>query len=129
MLKRQRNNSQCITDKVQHLRQTAGTKRGAEDDVMVSPAKRAHTIPLPLPKALLLSAPGRKAMLVPGDAMRVSTQCEECACRHDVKVVFDAVGEFRDHYSGEVLDWSPQRGSSTRTCSTDPRETRSGRES
>ena len=88
--------------------------------------------------------------------MSISTQCEEYVCRPDVKVVFHTAGELRDHYSGEVLDlslrvtetdnettWidksgvpyegaSPrnrrQRGSSTRTCSTDPREIRSGRE-
>ena len=35
-------------DTVQHIRQTAGMKRGSEDDVMVSPTKRAHTIPFPL---------------------------------------------------------------------------------
>ena len=27
-------------------------------------------------------------------------------CQSDVKVVFDVAGEFRDHYNGEVLDWS-----------------------
>ena len=74
--------------------------------MIVSPAKRAHTIPFPLTLALLLSATGRKAVLVPGDAMRISTQCEEHVCRPDVKVGFDAAGEFRDHYNGEVLDWS-----------------------
>ena len=93
-------------DIVQHIRQTAATKSGAEDDVMVSPAKRAHTIPFPLTQALLHSATGRRAMLVPGDAVRMSTQCEESVCRPDVKVVFDAAGDFRDHYTGEVLDWS-----------------------
>ena len=56
-------------DTVQHIRQTAGLKRGAEDDVVVSPAKRAHTIPFPFTQALLLSATGWKAMLVPGGAM------------------------------------------------------------
>ena len=45
-------------DTVQHIRQTAGLKRGAEDDVVVSPAKRAHTIPFPLSQALWLSATG-----------------------------------------------------------------------
>ena len=45
-------------------------------------------------------------MLVSGDAVRISTQCEEHVCQPDVKVVFDAAGEFRDHYNGEVLDWS-----------------------
>ena len=64
------------------------------------------TILFPLTLALLLSATGRKAVLVPGDAMRISTQCEEHVCRPDVKVGFDAAGEFRDHYNGEVLDWS-----------------------
>ena len=54
-------------DTVQHIRQTAGTKRGAEDDVMASPAKRAHTIPLSLTQVLLLSATGRGAMLFLGD--------------------------------------------------------------
>ena len=127
---------------VQQIRQTAGTKRGAEDDVMVSPTKRAHTIPFPLTQTLLHSATGRNAMPVP---------------RPDVKVGFDAAVQFRDHYNGEVLDWSlkitgtnktrphgwrslecphedtsprnrRQRGSSTRTCSTDPREPRSVRE-
>ena len=91
-------------DTVQHIRHTAGTKRGAEDDVMVSPGKRAHTIPFPLTQALLLSATGRKAMLVSGGAVRICTQCEEHACQPDVKVVFDAAGEFRDHYNGDVLD-------------------------
>ena len=65
---------------------------------MVSPAKRAHTIPFPLTQTLLLSATGRKAM-------RISMQCEEYVCRPDVKVVFDAAGEFRNHHNGEVLDW------------------------
>ena len=92
-------------DTLQRIRQTAGTKRGAED-VMDSPAKRVHTIPIPLTQALLFSATGRGAMLVPGDAMRISMQCEEYVCRPDVKVVFDADGEFRDHYNGEVLQWS-----------------------
>ena len=32
-----------LLDTVQHIRQTAGLKRGAEDDVMVSPAKRELT--------------------------------------------------------------------------------------
>ena len=93
-------------DTVQLVRQTAGTKRGAEDDMMASPAKRAHTIPFPLTQALLLSAAGRGAMLVSGDAVRISMQCEEHVCRPDLKVVFDTAGEFRDHYNGEVLDWS-----------------------
>ena len=57
---------------------------------MVSPAKSAHTILLLLTQALLLSATGWKAMLVPGDAMKISTQCEEYVCRPDVKVGFDA---------------------------------------
>ena len=35
-------------DSVQHIRQTAGTNRGAEDEVMFSPTKRAHTSPFPL---------------------------------------------------------------------------------
>ena len=60
-------------DTVQYIRQSAGLKRGAEDDVVVSPAKRAHTIPFPLTQALLLSATGWKAMPVPGGAMRIST--------------------------------------------------------
>ena len=68
-------------DAVQHVRRTAGTKRGAEDHVMVSPAKRAHTVPFLLTQALSLSATGWRAMLVPGDAMRISTQCEEYICR------------------------------------------------
>ena len=37
--------------------------------------------------------------------MRISTQCEEYVRRPDVKVGFDAAGEFSD-YNGEVLDWS-----------------------
>ena len=89
-------------DTVQHVRQTAGSKRGAEDDVMASPAKRAHTIPIPLTQALLLLATGRGAMLDPGDAVSISTQREEHVCQPDVKVGFDTVGEFRDHYRGEV---------------------------
>ena len=93
-------------DTVQHIRQTAGTKRGAEDDVVVSPAKRAHTLALPLTQAVLLSATGRKAMLVLRYAMRICTQCEEYVCRPDVKVVFDTAGELRGHHNGEVLDWS-----------------------
>ena len=56
-------------DTVQHIRQTAGLKRGVEDDVMVYPAKRAPTVPSPLAQALLLSATGWKAMLVPKGAM------------------------------------------------------------
>ena len=75
-------------DTVQHIRQTAGTKRGAEDDVMVSPARRAHTIPFPLTQALLLSATGWKVMLVPGGAVRISTKGEEYVRRPDVKVCF-----------------------------------------
>ena len=97
-MKRQRNNSQCIL--------TQCEKRGAEDDVRVSPEKRAHTIPFPLTQTVLPSATGKKAMLVPGDARRISTQCEEYVCQRDVKVGFDAAGEFLDHYNGEVLDWS-----------------------
>ena len=61
-------------DTVQHIRQAAGMKRVAEDDVMVSPAKRAHTLPFPLTQSLLLSAAGRKTMLVPRDAVRISTR-------------------------------------------------------
>ena len=80
-------------------------KRCVKDDVLASPAKRAHTIPFPLTQALLLSATGWKAMLVPG-AMRFSTQCEEYVRRPDVKVGFDAAGEFSDYCNGEVLDWS-----------------------
>ena len=92
-------------DTVQHIRQTAGLKEVRKTTLMDSPAKRAHTIPFPLTQALLLSA-GREAMLLPGDAMRISTQCEEYVCRPDVKVVFETASEFRDHYNGEVLDWS-----------------------
>ena len=88
-------------DTVQHIRRTAGLKRGAEDDVMVSQAKRAHTIPFPLTQDLLLLTTGWKAMLVPGDAMRISTQCEEYVRRPDVKVGFDAAGEFSDYCNGE----------------------------
>ena len=83
-------------DTMQHIRQTAGLKRG--------PAKRAHTIPFPLTQALLLSVTGWKAILVPGDALRISTQCEEYVRRPDVEVGFDAAGEFSDCYNGEVLD-------------------------
>ena len=93
-------------DTVQHIRQTAGLERGVEDDVVVSPAKRFHTIPFPLTQALLPSATGWKAMLVAGDAMRITTQCEEYVCRPDVKVGFDAAGEVSDYCNGEVLDWS-----------------------
>ena len=83
-------------DTVQLIRKTAGTKRGAEDDVMASPAKRAHTIPFPLTQVLLLSATGRGAMPVPRDAGRISTRCEEHVCQPDVVVVFDTAGEFRE---------------------------------
>ena len=38
--------------------------------------------------------------------MRTSTQCEEYVRRPNVKVGFDAAGEFSDCYNGEVLDWS-----------------------
>ena len=41
-----------------------------------------------------------------GDALRISTQCGEYVCRPDVKVGFDADGEFSDYCNGEVLDWS-----------------------
>ena len=58
-------------DTVQHIRQTAGTNRGAEDDVMASPAKRAHTIPFPLTQALLLSATKKKTILVPQPDVKV----------------------------------------------------------
>ena len=56
---------------------TAGLKRGAEDDVMVCPVKRAHTIPFPSTQALWLAATGWKVMLVPEGAVRISTQCEK----------------------------------------------------
>ena len=88
------------------VQQTVPLKRSVEDDVVASSAKRAHTIPFPLTQALLLSATGWKAMLVPGGAMRISTQREEYVRRPDVKVGCDAVGEFSDYYNGEVLDWS-----------------------
>ena len=56
-------------DTVQHIRQTAGTK-----SVVVSPAKRAHTIPFSVD-------PGPVAFgywkVVSADAVRISTQCEE----------------------------------------------------
>ena len=45
------------------------------------------------------------AMLVRGDAVRISTQCEH-VCQPDVNVGFDAAGDFRNHYNGGVLDWS-----------------------
>ena len=93
-------------DTVQHIRQTAGLERGVDDDVVASSPRRAHTIPFPLTQALLLSATGWKAMLVPGGAMRISTKCEEYVSRPDVKVGYDAAGEFGDYYNGEVLDWS-----------------------
>ena len=38
--------------------------------------------------------------------MRISTQCEECVRRPELKVGFDAAGEFSDYYNVEVLDWS-----------------------
>ena len=96
-------------------------------------------------------------MLVSGDAVRISTQYEEHVCQTRREGVFlTQPVSFRDHYNGEVLDWSleitgtnnedhtdredwsahaktqvqetvDREGSSTRTCSTDPRETRSGR--
>ena len=93
-------------DTVKHIQQTAGLERSVEDDVVASSALRAHTIPFPSTQVLLISATGWKAMLVPGDAMRISTQCEEYVCRLDVKLGFDATGEFCDYYNGEVLDWS-----------------------
>ena len=93
-------------------------------------------------------------MLVSVDAVGISTKCEEHVCQPDVKVVFNDAGEFRDHFNGEVLNWSlkingtnkettriektgvPTRRhkskkpstewSSTPTCSTDPREIGSG---
>ena len=103
---------------VQHIRQTAGLERGVEDDVVASSAKKAHTIPFPLTQALLLLATGWSAMLVPGDATRISTQCEEYVRRPDVKVGFDAAGEFSDYCSGEVL------GGSLKTTGTDDETTR-----
>ena len=40
--------------------------------------------------------------------MRISMQCGECVRRSDVKVGFDAAGEFSDYYDdGEVLDDHP----------------------
>ena len=38
--------------------------------------------------------------------MRISTQCEEYVRRPELKVGFDAAGEFSDCHNGEVLDWS-----------------------
>ena len=86
-MKRQRKNSQRILTQ-RSIFDRVGTKRGAEDDVMVSPAKRAHAIPFPLTQALLLSATGRKAVLVSVDAVGISTKCEEHVCQPDVKVGF-----------------------------------------
>ena len=86
-------------DTVQHIRQTVGLERGVEDDVVASSAKRAHTKPC---CSWLLG----RAMLVPGDAARISTQCEERVCQPDVKAFLDAASEFRDYCNGEVLDWS-----------------------
>ena len=45
-------------------------------------------------------------MLVSVDAVGISTKCEDHVCQPDVKVVFDEAGEFRDHFNGEVLNWS-----------------------
>ena len=67
-------------DMVQHIRETAGTKRGADDDMMVCPVKRAHTISLSVD---------------PGPV----------ACGYWDKSDA-AAGEFGDHNNGEVLDRS-----------------------
>ena len=58
-------------------------------------------------------------MLVPGDAMRISTQCEEYVCRPDVKWGFDATGEFSAYYNGELLDWSRKNHWNRRQDHTD----------
>ena len=78
-------------------RQAVGLKRGAEDNPLSSSAKRAHTPPSQLSR--ILPQPP-----VPEDAMEVNALCEETVDPPDMEVFVVAVGEFYDHYTGEILD-------------------------
>ena len=61
----------CVVqfEAVQHIHQTAGTKRGAEDHPMFSSAKRAHAIHPPVPQILSQLRVEKEMMPVPEDAM------------------------------------------------------------
>ena len=61
---------------VQHIHQTAGTKRGAEDHPMFSPAKRAHAIHLRVPQILSQLHVEMEMMSVPEDAMEPQPDVE-----------------------------------------------------
>ena len=106
---------------MQHIYQTAGTKRGAEDHPMFSSAKRAHAIHPPVPQILSKLHVEMEMMSVAQDAMeaqpdvemvtesvqrgteRTSSTWEDCADRINVEVFPDTAGERRRCDADEVL--------------------------
>ena len=89
---------------------------------MASSTKRAHTIPFPSTPILPRLETGRGAMLVSTDAVSVSTRIEEHFCQPDVKMVFVAARDCRDHHIGAVLDWGVQiTGTSNEITRTEKR--------
>ena len=68
----------CVVqfEAVQHIHQTAGTKRGAEDHWMCSSVKRAHAIHPPVPQILSQLRVEKEMMPVPEDAMEAQPDVE-----------------------------------------------------
>ena len=94
---------------VQHIHQTAGTKRGAEDHPMFSSAKRAHAINPPVPQILSQLRVEMEMMPVPEDAMEAQP---------DVDMETESVrsGTKRASSTREDLCRQDQRGSMSEYC-------------
>ena len=84
---------------VQHARQFVGTRRGAEDNQVLSSAKRSHTPPPPLSEILPQPHVEMETGSTPGDEMEVNALCEERIDQPDMEAFFDTAGEFYDHCS------------------------------
>ena len=95
-----------LSDTSKHVRQAVGMKRGADDNPITSSVKRARTSPPPLSQILSQSDVEMETVLVsmPEDAMEINASCEESADPSDREAFFDAVSEFHDHYTAEILD-------------------------
>ena len=85
----------------QHIHQTAGTKGGAEDHPMFSPAKRAHAIHPPVPQILSLLHVEMEMMPVPEAAMEALPGTESVR-RGTKENQFDVGGLCRQNQHGSM---------------------------
>ena len=88
----------------QHVHQTAGTKGGAEDHPMFSPAKRAHAIHPPVPQILSQLHVEMEMMPVPEDAMEALPGTESVR-RGTKENQFDVGGLCRQNQHGSTFGY------------------------